>query len=83
MTKKARTRTAVKAGSKKGRPPKVEGKAPMRVVNVEMPEWMVEALDRESERVGVPRTSLIRLFVDNQLRELERVRASQPKEGSE
>lgn len=32
-------------------------------VNVDFPLWMVHSLDREAERLGVPRQSLIKLLI--------------------
>lgn len=36
-------------------------------VNVDFPGWMVESLDREAERVGVTRQSLIKLWLAERL----------------
>jgi hypothetical protein len=35
----------------------------MKRVNVDFPEWMVESLDTEAKRIGVPRQSLIKLWI--------------------
>jgi hypothetical protein len=32
-------------------------------VNVDFPVWMIRALDREAERLGVPRQSLIKMLI--------------------
>ncbi len=32
-------------------------------VNVDFPAWVVSALDREAERIGVPRQSLIKVWI--------------------
>jgi hypothetical protein len=40
-----------------------------RRVNVDFPTWMVESLDREAERVGVTRQSLIKLWLAERLGE--------------
>jgi hypothetical protein len=32
-------------------------------VNVDFPLWMIHSLDREAERLGVPRQSLIKLLI--------------------
>jgi hypothetical protein len=32
-------------------------------VNVDFPLWMVQSLDREAERLGVPRQSLIKVLI--------------------
>jgi hypothetical protein len=47
------------------------GREPKRV-NVDFPAWMVEALDREAQRIGVTRQSLIKFWLAESL---ERVRA--------
>jgi hypothetical protein len=36
-------------------------------VNVDFPVWMVEALDKESKRLGVPRQSVIKFWVAENL----------------
>ena len=36
-------------------------------VNVDFPKWMVERLDREANRVGVTRQSIIKLWVAEHL----------------
>lgn len=36
-------------------------------VNVDFPIWMVESLDREASRLGVPRQSLIKMLVARHL----------------
>jgi hypothetical protein len=36
-------------------------------VNVDFPVWMIRSLDREAERLGVPRQSLIKVLVAQQL----------------
>jgi hypothetical protein len=35
----------------------------MKRVNVDFPEWMVNSLDTEAKRIGVPRQSLIKLWL--------------------
>lgn len=32
-------------------------------VNVDFPAWVVQALDREADRIGVPRQSLIKMWI--------------------
>ena len=32
-------------------------------VNVDFPVWMIERLDREANRIGVPRQSLIKVWI--------------------
>jgi len=41
-----------------------------RRVNVDFPIWMIESLDREASRLGVPRQSLIKLLIARHLEEL-------------
>ncbi len=36
-------------------------------VNVDFPLWMVESLDREAARIGVPRQSLIKMVIAHHL----------------
>jgi len=36
-------------------------------VNVDFPSWMIERLDREAERLGVPRQSLIKVWIAERL----------------
>ena len=38
-----------------------------RRVNVDFPSWVVEALDREAERLGVTRQALIKLWIAERL----------------
>jgi predicted DNA binding CopG/RHH family protein len=38
-----------------------------RRVNVDFPSWMVESLDREASRLGVPRQSLIKMLIARHL----------------
>ncbi|HEY5744338.1 MAG TPA: hypothetical protein VIS99_17570 [Terrimicrobiaceae bacterium] len=51
-------------------------------VNVDFPEWMISRLDREAERLGVPRQSLIKVWIAERLaaskkaRQAERARAA-------
>ena len=42
------------------------GQEPKRV-NVDFPEWMVESLDREANRLGVTRQSIIKVWVAQRL----------------
>ncbi len=41
-------------------------------VNVDFPTWMVQSLDREAQRLGITRQSLIKMWLANKL-EGERV----------
>lgn len=36
-------------------------------VNVDFPVWMIERLDREANRIGVPRQSLIKVWIAEHL----------------
>ncbi len=38
-----------------------------RRVNVDFPIWMIESLDREASRIGVPRQSLIKMLIASHL----------------
>ena len=38
-----------------------------RRVNVDFPIWMIESLDREASRLGVPRQSLIKMLIARHL----------------
>lgn len=38
-----------------------------RRVNVDFPVWMIELLDREASRLGVPRQSLIKVLIARHL----------------
>ena len=40
-----------------------------RRVNVDFPTWMIESLDREASRLGVPRQSLIKMLIARHLDE--------------
>lgn len=42
------------------------GQEPKRV-NVDFPEWMAESLDREAQRLGVTRQSIIKIWVAQRL----------------
>jgi hypothetical protein len=41
--------------------------SPARRVNVDFPPWMVDSLDKEAERLGVTRQSLIKLWLGERL----------------
>ena len=36
-------------------------------VNVDFPVWMIQSLDREAERLGVPRQSVIKMWIAERL----------------
>ncbi|MCF8053384.1 MAG: BrnA antitoxin family protein [Desulfobacterales bacterium] len=42
-------------------------------VNVDFPTWMVQRLDREARRLGVPRQSLIKIWIAERLEQDGRV----------
>ena len=44
-------------------------------VNVDFPKWVVTALDREANRIGVARQALIKLWTVERLEEVKRSRA--------
>jgi hypothetical protein len=48
---------------KKSRRPKQEQKR----VNVDFPVWMITMLDKEAKRLGVPRQSIIKVWVAERL----------------
>ena len=39
----------------------------IRRVNVDFPLWMIKSLDKEARRVGVPRQSIIKVWVAERL----------------
>ncbi|MCF8111926.1 MAG: BrnA antitoxin family protein [Desulfobacteraceae bacterium] len=39
-------------------------------VNVDFPEWMLHSLDKEAKRLGVPRQSIIKVWIAERLKEL-------------
>lgn len=47
----------------KARRPKQEQKR----VNVDFPQWMISLLDKEAKRLGVPRQSIIKLWIAERL----------------
>lgn len=38
-----------------------------RSVNVEFPEWMIDSLEREAQRLGVTRQSIIKVWIAERL----------------
>ncbi len=44
-------------------------KTQTKKVNVDFPEWMIEALDKEAKRVGVTRQSIIKMWIAQRLKE--------------
>ena len=41
-------------------------------VNVDFPEWMIHCLDREAKRLGVPRQSIIKIWIAERLKEISK-----------
>ncbi|SNS57194.1 CopG antitoxin of type II toxin-antitoxin system [Ekhidna lutea] len=39
-------------------------------VNVDIPQWMINSLDRESKRIGVTRQSLIKMWLADKLEKI-------------
>ena len=42
-----------------------------RRVNVDFPIWMIHSLDKEAKRLGVPRQSIIKVWVAERLEEMD------------
>ena len=40
-------------------------------VNVDFPAWMIQRLDREAKRLGVPRQSLIKVWIAERLQKAD------------
>lgn len=38
-----------------------------RRVNVDFPQWMIQSLDKEAKRLGVPRQSIIKIWLAEKL----------------
>ena len=52
--------------SKAHRPEQVQ-----RRVNVDFPIWMIHSLDKEAKRLGVPRQSIIKVWVAERLEKMK------------
>ncbi len=39
-------------------------------VNVDFPVWMIKLMDKEARRIGVPRQSIIKVWIGQKLKEL-------------
>jgi hypothetical protein len=48
-------------------------------VNVDFPEWMLSRLDLEADRLGVPRQSLIKIWIGERLAAGRRSKPVKPK----
>lgn len=53
--------------SKAGRPGQEQ-----RRVNVDFPVWMIHSLDKEAKRLGVPRQSIIKIWIAERLKEISK-----------
>ena len=49
----------------RARRPNLEAKR----VNVDFPSWMIHSLDKEADRLGVTRQSIIKVWISERLRE--------------
>ena len=49
-------------------------------INVDFPVWMIERLDREANRLGVPRQSLIKVWIGEHLKAPKSKRPTKAKE---
>ena len=38
-------------------------------VNVDFPVWMIHSLDKEAKRLGIPRQSIIKIWITERLKE--------------
>jgi hypothetical protein len=45
----------------------------IRRVNVDFPLWMIQSLDREARRLGVPRQSIIKVWIAERLEKVKGV----------
>lgn len=43
-----------------------------RRVNVDLPEWMIESLDREAQHLGVSRQAIIKVWLAERLKTVQR-----------
>ena len=41
-------------------------------VNVDFPIWMIHSLDKEAKRLGVPRQSIIKIWIAERLKEVSK-----------
>lgn len=48
----------------------VKLRSPMRRINLDLPKQMLHQIDHEADRIGVPRTSVIKLWISEKLSEL-------------
>ena len=59
-----------------------EGKAIFRV-NVDFPAWTVSELDQESDRLGITRQSLIKVWIAERLDRIRKENPLESKDGAE
>ena len=45
--------------------------APMQRINIDIPKHILHQIDNEANRIGVPRTSILKLWIVEKLRELK------------
>lgn len=50
-------------------------------VNVDFPVWMIDRLDREAGRLGVPRQSLIKVWIGEHLERAKQIKKKADKAG--
>ena len=55
----------------------------LKRVNVDFPVWMVERLDSEADRLGVPRQSLIKVWIGERLEKKRPKRRARDKKAVE
>ena len=41
-----------------------------RRVNVDLPKWMIESLDKEAQRLGITRQSIIKVWIAERLQKI-------------
>ncbi len=44
----------------------------LKRVNVDFPVWMIHSLDKEAKRLGVPRQSIIKIWIAERLKEVSK-----------
>ena len=53
----------------------VDWDAATKTVNVDFPIWMIRELDKEATRIGIARQALIKTWIDDHLKHIERAKA--------
>jgi hypothetical protein len=51
-------------------------------VNVDFPQWMLSRLDFEADRLGIPRQSLIKIWIGERLAARRRSKSVKPERGA-